>query len=239
MGCGNGVCEQGETSCNCADDCGACEGCCTGNACTTGDSLSGCGTGGGICDVCIGGEVCTGGDCVCASHDHLDCFDDDVYWFDSCGNMEDLSEDCGLTGCDGGVCRTYTCILGCRNGSEECDDERFTVTSPIMLLVCVDGDNGIAYVATNSGPQCLDADSCDGLHGNEGNDRCQGWERCECEHAWEPGNVNYVANMECTSPGLFLEVDLSAYVGQNLYVGVHDNPNGGGHMNEVCIAAWD
>jgi hypothetical protein len=51
--------------------------------------------------------------------------------------------------------------------------------------------------------------------------------------------LNYVVSVECISPGQFIEVDLSAYMGQNLYVGVHDNPNGGGHMNEVCIAAWD
>jgi hypothetical protein len=130
----------------------------------------------------------------------------------------------------------YTCFNGCRNGSEECDDQAFTVPSSPLILVCIDGNDGVAFIASNTGPQCTPAESCDGVNGNEGNDRCQGWERCECEHAWDPGNQVKVASLVCTEPGLTLEVDLSAYIGQVLWVGVHDNPDGGGHVNEVCIA---
>jgi len=131
---------------------------------------------------------------------------------------------------------SYTCINGCRNGSEECDDQAFTVPSSPLILVCKDGNNGVAFLASNTGPQCTAAESCDGVNGNEGNDRCQGWERCECEHAWDAGNQVKVASLVCTEPELTLEVDLSDYIGETLWVGVHDNPDGGGHVNEVCIA---
>jgi hypothetical protein len=134
---------------------------------------------------------------------------------------------------------SYTCFNSCRNGSEECDDQAFTVSSSPLILVCIDGNNGVAFIASNTGPQCTAAESCDGVHGNEGNDRCQGWEFCECEHAWDPGNQEKVASLVCTEPGLTLEVDLSDYIGETLWVGVHDNPDGGGHMNEVCIATPD
>ena len=32
--------------------------------------------------------------CDCASHHHKACYKEDVYWFDSCGNPEDIAEDC-------------------------------------------------------------------------------------------------------------------------------------------------
>jgi len=34
------------------------------------------------------------GACACVSHDTKRCVDEDVYWFDSCGNQEDVAEDC-------------------------------------------------------------------------------------------------------------------------------------------------
>jgi hypothetical protein len=39
------------------------------------------------------------GQCGCESHDYTACVDEDVYWFDSCGNQEDVAENCDyLTG---------------------------------------------------------------------------------------------------------------------------------------------
>jgi hypothetical protein len=122
---------------------------------------------------------------------------------------------------------------------EVCDDEAFTVTEPMMLLVCEDDNGGIGYISTTSGPTCLNENSCDGIHGNEGNLRCRGWTRCECEDPWAPGNIDYVASLECNQAGRFIEVDLSAYMNQRLWFGVHDHPNGGGHMTYVCLTTWD
>ncbi|MBN1774146.1 MAG: hypothetical protein JXB32_23000, partial [Deltaproteobacteria bacterium] len=130
------------------------------------------------------------------------------------------------------VGRTYTCIQGCRNGSEVCDDEGFRVPSPYvpMALVCVSGRGGTIYVATNTGPPCLD----------DGVPRCRGWEE-RGENAWDPGNLDYVVQFACTETGRTFDIDLSAYAGSGLHVGVHDDPVLGREtmMTEVCVATWD
>ena len=43
----------------------------------------------------------------------------------------------------------------------------------------------------------------------------------------------------CRSAGQLVEVDLRAWSGQTMWVGVHDHPDGGGHMTEVCIATLE
>src|SRR3989344_4041350 len=35
--------------------------------------------------------------CGCTAHDTQACIDEDVYWFDSCGNQEEVAEDCDYT----------------------------------------------------------------------------------------------------------------------------------------------
>jgi len=43
--------------------------------------------------------------CVaCATHDGFACSDNDVYWFDTCGDREERKEECGSGGCADGVC---------------------------------------------------------------------------------------------------------------------------------------
>ena len=37
------------------------------------------------------------GGCGCIEHDSRACVDEDVYWFDSCGNQEEVAEDCDYT----------------------------------------------------------------------------------------------------------------------------------------------
>lgn len=156
-------------------------------------------------------------------------------------------------------------ITGCRNGSERCDDQMFTVPSdPYVPLVlgCYGstGDGGIAYIGINSGPQCTqDEGCCPSAEGvdcpveardfNSGNFRCRGWEQCGCpgqlcpcadawdfiEYATDPaGNP---ITITCTVDGVVQEIDLSAYAGQNIYVGVHTQPDGAtGRGTESCIA---
>jgi len=41
----------------------------------------------------------------CTSHDHIDCYNNDVYWYDSCNNREEVKTDCG----SGNVCLNETC----------------------------------------------------------------------------------------------------------------------------------
>ena len=125
--------------------------------------------------------------------------------------------------------RTYTCLEGCRNGSEVCDDQGFTVPSPYvpMALVCMSGRGGTIYVSRNTGPPCTD-----------GVTRCQGWEQAGL-NAWD--YLDYVVQFPCTEDGVTHNIDLSAYAGTGLHVGVHDDPAIGRDtmMTEVCIATWD
>lgn len=131
----------------------------------------------------------------------------------------------------------FTCLpdSACRNGSEECDDQGFTVPDPYvpLVLACLNDNNGIAFVSQTTGPACTVEESCSG----EGNDRprCQGYENCLCVHFWDHEDYNPLYTLQCTEAGLTLDIDLSAYAGQGLYVGSHDNPDGGGDMTEVCL----
>lgn len=93
-----------------------------------------------------------------------------------------------------------------------------------MAVICVAATGGIGYVSTNTGPEQED-----------GVARCQGWES-NGMNAWD--YLEYVDQVECTYDGQILEVDLSPWEGGALWVGSHDHPSGGGHMNEVCIAEW-
>jgi len=173
----------------------------------------------------LGGN-CRDGACVCLGGADADA---------------DAGDDAGVDGgADGGAdadadaetdaARAYTCIRGCRNGSEVCDDEGFRVPSPYvpMTLVCVSGRGGTIYVATNTGPPCLD----------DGVPRCRGWEE-RGENAWD--YLEYVVQFDCTEDGRTWDIDLSAHAGEALYVGVHDDPDLGRStmMTEVCVATWD
>ncbi|MBN2496720.1 MAG: hypothetical protein JXR96_19170 [Deltaproteobacteria bacterium] len=55
-----------------------------------------------LCDqaCCEEGQVCVSGIC-CTPHSFQACHEDDLTWFDSCGNPEETASDCGVDGCDG------------------------------------------------------------------------------------------------------------------------------------------
>jgi hypothetical protein len=71
---------------------------------------------------------------------------------------------------------------------------------------------------------------------SDGMERCQGWEE-RGEDAWD--HLDYVVSFVCEYDGQTLDVDLSAWDGGYLWMGSHDNPDGGGHLNDVCLATWD
>jgi len=138
-------------------------------------------------------------------------------------------------------------IGGCCNGSEACDDDAFTVTDdrlgPLVLACYADDPSlghGIAYISLNTGPQCDTLPTCSGLVNER--PRCQGWEKCECENAWDAGNIQYASDgqgvikiLECMPEGTMRDVDLSAYAGQSLWVGSHTQPDGTGRRAESCL----
>ncbi len=155
----------------------------------------------------------------------------------------------GTTGrcapCKKGVCGKsctwekcdFDCITGCRNGSEVCDDETFTVpSSKPLCLVCKTGRGGVGYLASNTGPHTDPKDPSTRT-------RCQGWEnRGLCP--WD--KLNYLAKITCAKAGQFVKVDLSSAAGKTRWLGVHDYPPAGkcnlskrvGMMTEVCVARY-
>ena len=40
----------------------------------------------------------------CTPHAYFSCFNNDVYWYDSCDNREEKKEECGTNGCSGSTC---------------------------------------------------------------------------------------------------------------------------------------
>jgi len=57
----------------------------------------------GICTDWL--EACDGS---CINHDHKQCSGGDLYWYDSCGNQEEMAQDCEC-GCDGSACLSPCC----------------------------------------------------------------------------------------------------------------------------------
>jgi hypothetical protein len=78
---------------------------------------------------CGSGKVCSNGNCInqCISHDHKACYNNDVYWYNSCNQREGKFKECGST--SSWSTWTYTCsgnkvyktrsrtVRGCSNAS--------------------------------------------------------------------------------------------------------------------------
>jgi hypothetical protein len=129
---------------------------------------------------------------------------------------------------DGGASGPYTlddCVIDTpRNGSEVCDDTGFTVpdVETPNLLVCLEATGGQIYVSTNSA-----------VDPNDGVMRCSGWELMG-QNAWD--HLDYVGGpLTCDAEQKSLPIDLSGYVGQDLWFGAHDNPAGGGNGTTACM----
>jgi len=127
-------------------------------------------------------------------------------------------------GCIDGLC--YYCIREARNGSERCDDARFTVPSPPARvgLVCIEGRGGVMYVSTNTGPTQSD-----------GVARCQGWEDMG---VWAGDTLAYVTSFPCGRMRIE-EIDLSSRAGARIWMGVHDQPDMTGRFTDACVATLD
>ncbi|MBW1808579.1 MAG: hypothetical protein JRJ87_10330 [Deltaproteobacteria bacterium] len=132
---------------------GGCTQDCVGKEC--GDD--GCG---GICGECTGGMVCQDGLCACETHTATGCHQDDVWWFDSCGNPEETIVDCP-NGCENGICKN--CEQQC--GDRECGPDPVCGSS---CGVCPQGKScdGLgrcvepgAYCETSC--DCLSSQICD------------------------------------------------------------------------------
>jgi hypothetical protein len=126
----------------------------------------------------------------------------------------------------GGATPVYTsadCLITANNDGEVCDDAEAQVPSGgPFVLVCLTANGGKTYISKNTGPVMFD-----------GVARCQGWED-NGQNAWD--HLQYIYTLDCTAAQATLDVDLSSYVGTTVWVGVHDQPAGGGHNTPVCVA---
>lgn len=84
------------------------------------------------CGKCQTGATCQAGTCVCEPRHHAGCIDDDLFWFDSCGEAGVMKQDCpfvcvgaACAGCDavGKVdCSGVCTILGTNSNCSDCGD---------------------------------------------------------------------------------------------------------------------
>lgn len=142
--------------------------------------------------------------------------------------------DCGETGIDcGGECNACPpseyVIADCyvdtpRNGSEDCDDGAIPVPSnpPLAVLVCLDANGGVIYLSTNTGPPVPPDPVA----------RCSGW---ELNGMKARDYLSYIAELDCDAEQKTLDVDLSPYAGQTIYIGAHTQPDGSGHGTIACV----
>ena len=102
---------------------------------------------------CGADESCSSGECVespaCDSHASKICGEgDDVYWRDSCGNLEEIAERCAT----GEVCENARCVedvVGCQN---ECTNNSSACAGVSSLKTCgnYDGDSCTEWGPVNS-----------------------------------------------------------------------------------------
>ncbi|MBU4023085.1 hypothetical protein KJ591_01835, partial [Patescibacteria group bacterium] len=86
------------------------------------------------CDTCLewsgsnycgAGKTCSAGQCItsCITHNYKSCYDNDVYWYDSCNAREDKSSECGTDSwtnnyqCSGNWTQRQKTLKGCSGSS--------------------------------------------------------------------------------------------------------------------------
>jgi hypothetical protein len=93
----------------------------------------------------------------CASNAYTDCHNGDAYWYDSCGNREEMYDDCGSAVCADGQCgedcysRDYTdCFNGDAYWYDSCDEREE------LYADCGDGECDDGYCS--GGGDCIPDD---------------------------------------------------------------------------------
>lgn len=113
--------------------------------------------------------MCQDGACTCQSHATKECQQGDVWWFDSCGQPEELDEVCGH-GCTEGSCDSCEpdcdgkdcgpdgcggfCLPGCNDG-EMCHEDKCLALTSNLIWVSVPAGSymmGVDSVFSNEKP---------------------------------------------------------------------------------------
>lgn len=133
------------------------------------------------CNLCPSGQTCSGGACVpiCASHSSSSCYDNDVYWYNSCGTREEKKQECyseragwspeyrcsgdwqqrnyRYVGCSGSSCYDYYSFVNwdwC--GDCSCSCGGFSTTESLANGNCSDGkDNDCDGKSDSADPACV------------------------------------------------------------------------------------
>jgi len=112
---------------------------------------------------CSGNGICSND---CYSHNYYQCYNGNVYWYDSCGSLEEMKQSCGSSGYVGSkycsnsyVYQDYKTV-SCNNGYDSCSES----TESVYLETC---SNGCTSGSCNSAPYCGDtitngSEVCDG-----------------------------------------------------------------------------
>lgn len=112
-------------------------------------------------DDCLSTERCAANDsscnydltCDCRDHASSNCYNDDVYWYDSCGNRQEKKEECPI-GCTNGTCdylvASPTSYTGCSNS----DCEEVSDPSRCVFEGNVDQNNINGNTATITWRKC-------------------------------------------------------------------------------------
>ena len=190
--CGDDTCQITETPCFCPQDCGQCEGCCSGLVCLGGATPLACGTNGATCQACGVLEECNNGQCeipgpdcnvvcvgMCGIVEGCDCGEcacvPNTACCDAGGQPLPNGTSCGVGKyCSNGVCETCPSDWCQNNGhgsGQYCMDASTLVTCTTQgacfsVANTTNCPNGCSGSACNPAPTCGDS-SC-----NNGENKC-------------------------------------------------------------------
>lgn len=129
----------------------------------------------------------------CASQDYSICAGDTAYWYDSCGNLQGIREECTDTECFDGKCLEPACDDTDQNGSETDVDCGGSCPTCDEGQGCLVDSDCSSYLCTNS--VCAASSCSDGVaNGGETDVDCGGPACSGCGI-----NFNCIENSDCES----------------------------------------
>src|SRR3989344_6404193 len=158
--------------------------------------------------LCNGGNgQCDGlGNCAaCENSNQYTCYDNDVYWKDSCGNIDGIKEECGDNALvTEKICGAYNNVLTVRKFTEKgCISSKCFVSESSLVIGDESCDSGYQCVSgeCKPAPQCTSNGQC-------GTDGWIGSPRCSDVNVW-PNYITYSCSSgQCTSSQQFIQKEI-------------------------------